>query len=94
MGQATRRELALGLRSVEASLLQRHVAVAGGGGAGLGLARLNDGGFTVLLEPCAIGPRAVTASMLRRSLPFQHTLLQSRAPMPEPCPYDSGASVE
>ena len=27
------------------------MAVAGGGGAGLGLARLNDGGFGVLLVP-------------------------------------------
>ncbi len=52
-----------------------------------GLARLNDGGFRVgvLLVPwiCSdddrwlsrLGPRAVTASMLRRSLPFQPTLL-------------------
>jgi len=49
MGQATRRELALGLRSAEASLWPRHGAVAGGGGAGLGLASLNDGGFGVVI---------------------------------------------
>ena len=52
MGQATRRELALGLRSAEASLATT-LAVAGGGAAGLGLARLNDDGFRVgvLLVP-------------------------------------------
>jgi hypothetical protein len=48
MGQATRRELALGLRSAEASLWPRHGSVAGGGGAGLGLASLN-GGFGVVI---------------------------------------------
>ena len=50
MGQATRRELALGLRSAEASLAATR-GRRGGGGAGLGLARLNDGGFRVLLVP-------------------------------------------
>ena len=52
MGQATRRELALGLRSAEASLAAtRGRSRRRRGGAGL--ARLNDGGFRVgvLLVP-------------------------------------------
>jgi len=55
----------------------RHGAVAGGGGAGLGLARINDSGFRVGVPWICFRdwPRAVTASMLRRSLPFQPTLL-------------------
>ncbi len=75
MGQAARRELAPG-SAAQRRAWPRHGAAAGGGGAGLGLARLNDGGFRVLLVPwiCSrIGPRAETASMLRRSLPFEPT---------------------
>jgi len=48
-GQATRRELALGLDWAQRRAWPRHVAVAGGGRAGL--AGLNDGGFGVLLVP-------------------------------------------
>jgi hypothetical protein len=70
MGQAARRELALGLRSTEASL------AATRGSRDSTTARLNDGLFRVLLVPwiCSrIGLRAETASMLRRSLPFEPT---------------------
>ena len=50
MGQAARRELALGLRSTEASLAATRGRSRWRRG-GLGLARLNDGGFRVLLVP-------------------------------------------
>ena len=46
MGPAARRETGAQRRA-----WPRHVAVAGGGAAGLGLARLNDVGFRVLLVP-------------------------------------------
>jgi hypothetical protein len=50
MGQATRRELALGLRSAEASLAATRGRSRWRRGW-LGLARLIDGGFGVLLLP-------------------------------------------
>ena len=79
-GQATRRELALGLRSAEASLAAtrgRSRWRRGGTGAReTQLRRLPSrsalGALDLLLR---LGPRAETASMLRRSLPFQPTLL-------------------
>ena len=37
--------------TAEHAVVARHVAVAGGGEAGLGIARLNNGGFGVLLLP-------------------------------------------
>ena len=61
------------------------MAVAGDGGAGLGLARLNDGGFGVLLPWICSHDWAVAASMLRRSLPFEHTFShQCQSPAHQP----------
>ena len=75
MGQATRRELALGLRSAEASLAAtrgRSRWRRGGAGARETQRRRLPSALDLLSR---LGPRAVTASMLRRSLPFQPTLL-------------------
>ena len=80
MGQATRRELALGLRSAEASLAAtrgRSRRRRGGAGAReTQRRRLPSRSALGALDLLSrLGPRAVTASMLRRSLPFQPTLL-------------------
>ena len=80
MGQATRRELALGLRSAEASLAAtrgRSRWRRGGAGAReTQRRRLPSRSALGALDLLSrLGPRAVTASMLRRSLPFQPTLL-------------------
>ena len=81
MGQATRRELALGLRSAEASLAAtrgRSRRRRGGAGAReTQRRRLPSRSALGALDLLSrLGPRAVTASMLRRSLPFQPTLLE------------------
>ena len=78
MGQATRRELALGLRSAEASLAAtrgRSRWRRGGAGARETQRRRLPSALGALDLLSRLGPRAVTASMLRRSLPFQPTLL-------------------
>ena len=80
MGQATRRELALGLRSAEASLAAtrgRSRRRRGGAGAReTQRRRLPSRSALGALDLLSrLGPRAVTASMLRRSLPFLPTLL-------------------
>ena len=89
MGQETRRVLALGLRSAEASLAAtrgRNRRRQGGAGAReTQRRRLPSRSALGALDLLSrLGPRAETASMLRRSLPFQPLYLQSRAPMPEP----------
>ena len=75
-----RRELALGLRSAEASLAAtrgRSRRRRGGAGAReTQRRRLPSRSALGALDLLSrLGPRAVTASMLRRSLPFQPTLL-------------------
>ena len=80
MGQATRRELALGLRSAEASLAAtrgRSRRRRGGAGAReTQRRRLPSRSALGALDLLSrLGPRAETASMLRRSLPFLPTLL-------------------
>ena len=80
MGQATRRELALGLRSAEASLAAtrgRSRWRRGGAGARETQRRRLPSALGALDDDLLsrLGPRAVTASMLRWSLPFQPTLL-------------------
>ena len=74
-----RRELALGLRSAEASLAAtrgRSRRRRGGAGAReTQRRRLPSRSALGALDLLSrLGPRAVTASMLRRSLPFQPTL--------------------
>jgi hypothetical protein len=90
MGQATRRELALGLRSAEASLAAtrgRSRWRRGGAGARETQRRRLPSALGALDLLSRLGPRAVTASMLRRSLPFQPTLLaiSSSDSDQEPC---------
>ena len=78
MGQATRRELALGLRSAEASLAAtrgRSRWRRGGAGARETQRRRLPSALGALDLLSRLGPRAETASMLRRSLPFLPTLL-------------------
>ena len=78
MGQAARRELALGLRSTEASLAAtrgRSRWRRGGAGARETQRRRLPSALGALDLLSRLGPRAETASMLRRSLPFQPTLL-------------------
>ena len=80
MGPEARRELALGLRSAEASLAAtrgRSRRRRGGAGAReTQRRRLPSRSALGALDLLSrLGPRAVTASMLRRSLPFQPTLL-------------------
>ena len=73
-----RRELALGLRSAEASLAAtrgRSRRRRGGAGARETQRRRLPSALGALDLLSRLGPRAVTASMLRRSLPFQPTLL-------------------
>ena len=80
MGPAARRELALGLRSAEASLAAtrgRSRRRRGGAGAReTQRRRLPSRSALGALDLLSrLGPRAETASMLRRSLPFLPTLL-------------------
>ena len=91
MGQATRRELALGLRSAEASLAAtrgRSRRRRGGAGAReTQRRRLPSRSALGALDLLSrLGPRAVTASMLRRSLPFQPTLLAISSSNARACP--------
>jgi len=86
MGQATRRELALGLRSAEASLAATRGRSRGwrGGAGARETQRRRLPSRSALPWICSRdwAPR-VTASMLRRSLPFQPTLL-ANSPRPRP----------
>ena len=78
MGPAARRELALGLRSAEASLAAtrgRSRWRRGGAGARETQRRRLPSALGALDLLSRLGPRAETASMLRRSLPFLPTLL-------------------